>query len=98
MSVEDNVIEFEQLMLIYDINEVDECIMIELIGRLRSYIAHVVQLQQYHTLRNIIKLAEKMERHHKVSRWSDKLTSNREATTSASGTARSTTTNPRGVR
>ena len=69
-SVEDYVKKFESLMARCDIRESSDESIARFINGLKMDIASIVELQHYHTLEDVIKLASRVERHQR--RWSQK--------------------------
>ena len=69
-SIEEYVKEFETLMTRCDIKESSDESIARFINGLKMDIASVVELQQYRTLEDVIKLASRVERHKR--KWSQK--------------------------
>ncbi|XVF50514.1 hypothetical protein PTKIN_Ptkin04bG0107300 [Pterospermum kingtungense] len=65
MSVEDYNVEFKVLMIKGDFREAEEQTIAKYISRLNWKIAKVVDLQFYHTLKDVMKLALKFEAQNK---------------------------------
>ena len=61
MIVEEYTREFEQLLMKCDIQEKEEQTIVRYIGGLNADIAHLVQLQQYWTLDDVIRQAIRIE-------------------------------------
>ena len=62
LSVEEYTREFEKLMMKCDIQEKEEQTIARYLGGLNTNIAHQVQLQQYWTLEDVIRLAIRVEK------------------------------------
>jgi len=65
LSVEEYVMEFELLMICYELIKPQEQTIARFIGGLRKDIANVVEFQPYSFLEDVIKLARKIERQQK---------------------------------
>ena len=61
-KVEDYIREFEDLMMRSDIPEEEEQTIARFLGGLQKEIAHKVELQPYHSFRDVCKLANKVEK------------------------------------
>ncbi|XP_039686533.1 uncharacterized protein [Medicago truncatula] len=62
-SVEEYTREFEKLMMKCDIHEREEQTIACYLGRLNTDVAHPVQLQQYWSLDDVVRLAMRVEKH-----------------------------------
>jgi len=63
LSVEEYTREFEKLMMKCDIHEREEQTIARYLGGLNTDVAHPVQLQQYWSLDDVIRLAMRVEKH-----------------------------------